>query len=144
MNPTTQDYVVIVAQIVIFLTLWAILKRLWFEPVAAVLRERRARSEGSVAEAAGVQAEAEKLRAEHAQALAATRAEAQREVQEILRAAEAEQKRLVEAANGEAERILAEARERIAGDVAEARRSIGAEADAIARQVAGALVGRAV
>jgi F-type H+-transporting ATPase subunit b len=144
MNPTTQDYVVIGAQILIFLALWAVLRRLWFEPVAAVLRERRVRSEGAVAEAAVVEAEAEKLRAEHAQALAATRTEAQHEVQEILRVAEAEQKRLVEAASADAERVLDEARRRIAAETAEARQSVGAEADAIARQVAVAIVGRAV
>jgi len=144
MNPTTQDYIVIAAQIVIFITLWAVMTRLWFSPVAHVLRERRTRSEGAVAEASTIRAEAERLRAEHAQALAATRAEAQREVQEILRAAEADQRRLVEAATAEAEGMLAEARERIASEAAEARRSIGPEADAIARQVAAAIIGRAV
>jgi len=144
MNPTTQDYVLIAAQIVIFLTLWAVLTRLWFTPVATLLRDRRARSDGAVAEAAAVGAEAERLRAEHAKALAATRAEAQREVQEILRAAEAEQKRVVEAAMADAERLLAEARTRIALEAAEARKSVGTEAEAIARQVAEAIMGRAV
>lgn len=144
MNPTTQDYVIIAAQILIFLVLWAVLRRLWFEPVAALLRARRERSDGAVAEAAVVRAEAEKLRAEHAAALAATRADAQGEVQRILREAEAEQKRLIAEASADAERVLDEARRRIATEASEARKSIGAEADAIARQVAATIVGRAV
>ena len=144
MNPTTQDYVIVASQIAIFLMLWAVLSRLWFTPIAKVLRERRLRSEGAVSEAKVVQVEAERLRAEHEQALAATRTEAQREVQEILKAAEAEHKLIVDAAAADAERVLATARERIAGDVAEAKRSLAGEAGAIARQVAAAIVGRSV
>lgn len=144
MNPTTQDYTVIIAQIVVFLALWAVLKRLWFEPVARLLRERKVRSEGAVAEASAVSAEADRLRAEHAAAIAETRSEAQREVQEILRTAEAEQKRIVDEATADAERVLADARGRIAEQVGEARKSVGAEADAIARHVAAVIVGRSV
>lgn len=144
MNPTIQDYTIIAAQIAIFLALWVVLSRLWFRPVAVVLRERKARSEGALEEATAVQVEADRLRHEHSQALEATRQEAQREVQEILRAAEAEQRRIVEEASAEAEQVLATARARITAEVANAKATLAAEADGIARQVAAAIIGRAV
>src|SRR5262245_58158627 len=83
-------------QIVLFVVLWVVLKRLWFDPALRVIRERAARSEGAVAEARAVQADAERLRGEHAAALDQARDEAHRETQEILRTAETEQKRLLD------------------------------------------------
>src|SRR5881628_507019 len=88
------DYTFLV-QIAIFLVLWLVLKRLWFDPALRIVRARRARSEGAIAEARALQAEAERMRAEHAAALDDARAEAEREVQEIVRHAEIEQRRLI-------------------------------------------------
>src|SRR5579883_2181145 len=77
-------------QIVLFVGLWWVLRRWWFEPALRVIRERATRSEGALAEARAVEAEAERLAREHAAALDRARHEAERDVQEILRAAEAE------------------------------------------------------
>src|SRR6266446_1363426 len=77
------DYTLLV-QIPIFIILWMLLKRFWFDPALRIIRERTARSEGAIAEARAIQADAERLRAEHAAALDQARAEAAREVQEIL------------------------------------------------------------
>ena len=131
-------------QVPLFLALWIVLHRLWFGPALKVIHERAKRSEGAIAEARTVQAEAERLRAEHATALAATRAEAQREVQEMLRQADVEQRRVIESATEEAHRHLAEARGQIAEEVATARRTLRSEVEAIAREVARTIVGRAV
>ncbi len=131
-------------QVPLFLALWMVLYRLWFGPALKVIHERAKRSEGAIAEARTVQAEAERLRAEHAAALAATRVEAQREVQEMLRQAEVEQRRVIDTATQEAHRHLAEARSQIAEEVATARRSLRSEVEAIAREVARTIVGRAV
>lgn len=137
------DYTFFV-QIALFLVLWIALKRLWFDPAMAVAKERAIRSEGAIAEAKSMQGRAEALRAEHAQKLAEARAEAQREAQEILRAAEAEHRRLVGEATDEAQRTIAEARQRIAEDVANARRALRSEVEALAGDVARVVVGRAV
>ena len=131
-------------QIVLFVGLWLVLKRLWFDPALRVIRERTARSEGAVREARSVQADAERLRAEHATALDHARDEATREMQEIVRGAEAEQKRLLDEARGDAQRTLGEARARIAEEVAEARRTLRTEAGGIAQEVVRAVLGRAV
>src|SRR6185295_12007820 len=100
------DTNILVPILVLFVVLWLLLKRWWIEPALRVIKERAARSEGAVREAQAVQAEAEKLRQQHAAALDETRAEAQREVQDILRAAETEHKRVVADAVEEAQRVL--------------------------------------
>jgi F0F1-type ATP synthase membrane subunit b/b' len=144
MQVTQQDAILVLCQVALFLALFLVLKRLWFGPVATVLHEREHRSAGALAEARAIQARAEELRAQHAQALEQARAEARREVQELWRAAEGEQQRLIEAAQEEAERSLSEARERIAKDVATARQELEAQVKSIARQAAQAVLGRAV
>ena len=137
------DYTFLV-QIVIFVALWMALKRLWFDPALRLIRERAARSEGAIAEARGIQSEAERLRAQHAVALDEARAEAQREMQEVLRTAEAQQKRLIAEARDEARRTLEEVRGRVAEEVVIARRGLTDSAQEVARIVAQKLLGRAV
>jgi F-type H+-transporting ATPase subunit b len=139
--PPDQTFLV---EIAIFVVLWLVLKRLWFDPALKVIRERATRSEGAVQEARVIQAEAERLRAEHAAALEQTKTEAQQEMQELLRGAEAEQKRLLDGAREDARRTLTEARARIAEEVAAARRSLRDQAEQIAREVARKVLGRAV
>jgi F-type H+-transporting ATPase subunit b len=131
-------------QIGLFLLLWVCLKQWWFDPAMKLLKERNARSAGAVEEAKKVQAEAEQLRREHAIALEQTRAEAQRDVHDILRAAEAEQKRLITEATEDAHRALAEVRSRVAEEVALARKELRADVEGIAREVARTVMGRAV
>lgn len=137
------DYTFLV-EIVIFVVLWVSLRRLWFEPALRIIQERTKRSEGAIVEARAVQAEAERMRVEHAAALDQARSEAQREMQDIFRTAEAEQRRLLDAARGEAQQTLSEVRGRIAEEVAAARRALQAQADEIARDVARKVLGRAV
>jgi F-type H+-transporting ATPase subunit b len=135
---------VLLAQIALFLVLWLVLKRFWFEPALRLLAAREKRSHGAIAEARAVQDEAERLRREHAAALDQAKAEAQREVQDMLRQAEAEQRRVIAAANEAAQKTAGDVRARIADEVATARRTLEADASAIAREVAKAVMGRAV
>jgi F-type H+-transporting ATPase subunit b len=140
LKPELQFYV----QIALFLALWLILKRWWFDPALRIIKERASRSDGAIAEARAVQAEAERLRSEHESALAQVRQEARREMQEMMRAAEAEQARIVAEATAEAERTLAAARARIAEEAAAARRDLHAQVRAIAREIASKVLERAV
>jgi F-type H+-transporting ATPase subunit b len=139
--PPDQTFLI---QIVLFVALWLVLKRWWFEPALRVLRERTARSEGAIREAQAVQAEVERLRREHAAALEVAKAEAQREVQDMIRAAETEHKRVVSEASAEANRTLTEARAQIAEQVAAARRDLRGQVQDIAREVTRKVLGRAV
>jgi F-type H+-transporting ATPase subunit b len=135
---------VLLVQIALFLGLWMVLKRWWFDPALRVIAAREARSQGAIAEARVLQAEAERLRREHEAAIDQAKAEAQREVQEIVREAEAEQRRMVGDATEAAQRTVADARERIAGEVSAARERLQADVHAIAREVANAVMGRTV
>lgn len=137
------DYTFVV-EIVIFVVLWLTLRRFWFEPALRVIRERTRRSEGAVAEARAIQSEAERLRAEHAAALDEARAEAQREMQAMVRGAEAEQKQLIAEARDDAQRTLTDVRARIADEVTAARAGLREQAPDIARDVARTILGRTV
>jgi len=128
------DYTFLI-QIAIFVAFWLLVTRLWFRPALRIVRERKARSEGAIREARTIEAEAERLGAEHAAALDQTRTEAQRALQEIIRGAEAEQKRLIAEARVEAQRTLAEVQARVAEEVAQARRGLRDEAAKLARMV---------
>jgi F-type H+-transporting ATPase subunit b len=135
------DYTLVV-QIALFVALWVVLKRLWFDPALRVIRERTARSEGAVKEARAIQAEAQRLRAEHAAALDQAKGEAQSEMQEMLRQAEAEQQRLIAEARAEAQRTLTDVRAQVAEEVASARLGLRDSAGEIARIVAQKILGR--
>jgi F-type H+-transporting ATPase subunit b len=138
------DTNILVPIVILFVVLWVLMRRWWIEPALQLLKERSARSEGAMREAQAVQAEAERLRQQHAAALGETRAEAQREVQDILRAAEAEHKRLVTEAAEDAQRVLSEVRGRISEEIAAARRALQGDVNLIARDVAAKVLGRAV
>jgi F-type H+-transporting ATPase subunit b len=142
MQVTQESITLIVCQIGLFLALFVILKRFWFAPVESILHARAHRSEGALKEAREVQARAEELRREHAKALDAARAQAQSEVQELLRAAETEQKRLIDEAQADAERSLADARQGIARDVAQAKAQLEGEVTELARRAAASVLGR--
>jgi F-type H+-transporting ATPase subunit b len=134
----------LVVQAALFVALWLVLKRLWFDPAMRVIAERGTRSEGQIQEARALEAEIEKLRREHQAALQQARTEAQREVADIMRRAEAEQKQLIAQATDDAQRTLTEIRGRVAEEVADARRTLSADIGALAREVAGRVMGRAV
>jgi F-type H+-transporting ATPase subunit b len=133
-----------VLQVILFVVFWVLMKRLWIDPAMRVIHERSRRSEGAIREAEGLKAEAEQLRAKHAAALDETKAEAQRETQEIVRSAEAEQQRLIAEARAEAQRTLTDVRARVAEDMAAARQGLHAQAGEIAREVARKVLGRQV
>jgi F-type H+-transporting ATPase subunit b len=134
----------LVVQVAIFVALWLTLKRLWFEPAQALIRERTRRSEGQIEAARKLEAEIDRLRREHHAALEKARSEAQREVAEIMRRAEAEQKELIAAATEDAQNTLADVRARVAEEVATARKSLSADVGAIAREVVRTVMGRTV
>ena len=137
------DYTFFV-QIALFVVLWLLLKRLWFDPALKITHERARRSEGAIKEARAIQAEAEQLRARHAASLDEVRGESKREMQDILRAAEQEQKRRIAEARAEAQGTLAEVQARITEEVATARQDLREQAREIAQEVVRKVLGRAV
>ncbi len=131
-------------QVVLFLVLWAVLKRFWFEPAMRVIKERARRSEGEIEKARALEAEVARLRQEHEGAVQRARNEAQREVAEIMRRAEAEQKQLIAEANQDAQRTLTDVRSRVAEDIAAARKSLSDDVGSLAGEIARRVLGRTV
>jgi F-type H+-transporting ATPase subunit b len=136
------DYTFLV-QIGLFVVFWLAMKRLWFGPALRIIKDRVERSEGAIREAQAVQADAERLRAEHAAALDAVKAEAHRDMQGILRQAETDQQAVLAEARSEAEQRLADARTRLAEEVAIARQGLRLQVEEIARDVVRKVLGRA-
>lgn len=134
----------LVLQIVLFLILWAVLKRFWFDPAMRVIKERARRSEGEIEKARALEAEVARLRQAHEAAVQRARSEAQREVSEIIRRAEAEQKQLITEANEDAQRTLNDVRTRVAEDIASARKSLNDEVGSLAGEIARQVLGRTV
>ena len=135
---------VLLAQMALFCALWMVLKRFWFDPVLRVLAAREKRSHGAVVEAKRLHDDAERMRREHEAAMAEAKSEAQREVQDMLRKADTVQRELIEQATADAQRTANEVRERVASEVAAARQTLQGDVDAIARELARVVVGRAV
>ena len=144
MDIPKEFFPVLLVQIALFLGLWMVLKRFWFDPALRVIAAREKHSHGSIAEAKRLQDEAERLRREHAAAMDQARSEAQREVQDLLRQADATHRELIEQATADAHRTASEMREHVATEVAAARKELQAEAHTIARELAKTVLGRAV
>lgn len=144
MDIPAEFFPVLLAQIALFVGLWVVLKRLWFEPALKVIAAREKRSHGAVLEAKRLQDDTERMRREYTAAIEQARAEAQKEVQEMLRQAEAEQRQIIARANEDARRTAGEVREVVARDVAEARQRLHDDVRAIAGEVARTVLGRAV
>lgn len=120
------------------------LKKVLFEPMQAVLEERRKKTEGAVegseAALAGVQA---KL-AEYEKKLGDARAAIFQEQEAGRKQLADQQAAAVEAAKASAASELAAFKTKLAAEVAEAKQTLSAQADALAEQVAvGILSGRA-
>jgi len=138
------DFRTLLIETTIFVVLWIVLSRLWFGPAMRVIRERNARSAGALEKARAIQAEAETLRARHAAAIEDARAEAHRDMEEVIRSAQAEQRKVIGEARDEAHRVLTDARGKIAEEVAAARQELRTQAESIAKEVARKVLGRTV
>jgi F-type H+-transporting ATPase subunit b len=138
------DFRTLLVEATIFVVLWIVLGRLWFGPALRVIHERNASSAGSLEKARAIQTEAETLRARHAAAIETARAEAHRDMEEVVRSAQAQQRKLIGEAHDEAHRVLTDARAKIGEEVAAARQELRSQAEGIAREVARKILGRTV
>jgi F-type H+-transporting ATPase subunit b len=131
-------------QIVLFLALWAFLRRFFFAPTFAVLQEREERSAGALQEASRVKAEAEAIEGQYKTRLAETRAGALQQVDAVYREAEEQARTLLDAARTEAGSILADLRATLSKEIAEARQSLDGRIPDFSREIAQKLLGRSL
>lgn len=126
--------------IIFVVILVAILDRLFFRPIAAVLKQRAGETTGAL-ERARRQAEEAAAKTEHYRGeLAAARAEIFRKRQEDHQSALAEMDGVLRRAREHSEGLVHEASQALAAEVAEARRELTASTQSLAREIAGKIL----
>lgn len=129
-------------QIVSFLILWAVLRRLLFEPMLDVLDERDARTKGSLDAATHMHADVEAMRAEYDARVSAARDKSFAELEESRKLTTAEERTVLGAARDQAAGRLANARVEISKEIEAARKVLAGDATALAGQLIEKVVGR--
>ena len=128
--------------VVLIIVLAFILDRLVFRPVLGVIKKREEAVTSARLLAERATEEARQAGEEFERKTAAARAEVYRQMEEMRRVGLEERTALVEATRREAEQTLAEARAQLHHDVEAARARLDQDADALANEAAGRILGR--
>ena len=129
-------------QIILFLVLWAFLRRFLFEPHFEVMEQREHRSEGAIKQAQRVKAEVGEMEAQYKSRLAATRTGAMQQVDTVSREAEGQAQAITDAARTEADKILSDMRATLQQEIANTRKELHSRAPEFARNIPEKLLGR--
>jgi F-type H+-transporting ATPase subunit b len=130
--------------IVNLLVLYFVLKKLLFKPVTNFMDARAKKIKDALTDAAIMKGKAEELQTRYDQLMAGADAEAERIVKEGEGLARDEAKALLEKAQAEAAETRRKGEEAAEREREKARQALVADIAALAAQVAGKLVGRAV
>ena len=129
-------------QIVSFLILWAILKRLLFDPMLGVLEERERRTDGNLKVAEELRDQAAALRNEHETSIHAVRRAVTEQSEESRKAALADERQIIAASRDQAAVALNNTRAEIAVQIEKARQRLRGQAADLATQIAEKVLGR--
>ena len=129
-------------QIILFLVLWAFLRRFLFEPHFEVMEQREHRSEGAIKQAQRVKAEVGEMEEQYKSRLTATRTGAMQQVDTVSREAEGQAQAITDAARTEADKILSEIRATLQQEIANTRKELQSHAPEFARNISEKLLGR--
>ena len=138
-----MDYT-IVYQIILFLILWAILSKILFHPYLALLDERERKTAGTLREAAVLEREGERLRAEYEEKIAQAQAAGYAAKEAIVKEANEQREKLLAQAREEAARVLEKTREEVRAQLEKERQLAAAEAVNIARDMVNKILGRTI
>ena len=146
MDKTLHDLGVIILNglptFFLVLVLAACVKYLYLKPLEKVLAERFSMTEGARKAAEESLKKADSRVAEYEAALAQARSEIYAEQGEFLRKLHDEQSERAKEARAEADRKITAARESILEEAEAARRNLSAQSDALAAQIAEAILAR--
>jgi F0F1-type ATP synthase membrane subunit b/b' len=131
-------------QIVLFFVFAALLKVLVLDPTAELLAERGRRTTGAQADAVRTREEVDAMRLRFEKALDEARHAGQAAGEDLRRQSAAQEHEILDGARRDAARTLEQMRERVAAEAEIARARLREEADALARQAAEKILGRAV
>jgi F-type H+-transporting ATPase subunit b len=129
-------------QIILFLVLWAFLRRFLFEPHFEVMEQREYRSEGAIKQAQRVKAEVGEMEEQYKSRLAATRTGAMQQVDIVSREAEEQAQAVIDAARTEVDKILSDMRVTLQQEITNTRKELQSRAPEFARNISEKLLGR--
>jgi len=127
-----------------FMILLAVLNVLLFKPLREVLAARKATIDGDLAKARSLDEQIQVQVAEYEAKLQEARQRGSQERTALRQTAQAEEARLLGAANEQASQRLQTLKEQVAGEAETARQGLRGESEALARQIAGKVLGRSV
>ena len=127
-----------------FMILLAVLNALLFKPLRAILAARKATVDGDLAKARSLDEQVQAQVAEYEAKLQEARERGSQERTSLRQAAQAEEARLLGTANEKASQRLQTLKEQVAGEAEAARQGLRSETEALARQIAGKVLGRSV
>jgi F-type H+-transporting ATPase subunit b len=127
-----------------FMILLVALNVLLFKPLRAAMAARKDTIDGDLAKARSLDEQVQSQVAEYDAKLQEARQRGSQERTVLRQAAVAEEARLLGAANEAASRRLQELKGQVAGEAATARQLLRGETEALARQIAGKVLGRSV
>ena len=134
----------LVIQLVIVLSLMAILTQILFKPFLKVLQERRNRIEGAEKKAKDLQQQAEQLIERYREAIASGQAQGAGIRDEIRRTSLAEETEILQKAMDQANRLIQEVKARIAEEARAARTDLRLQAQNLSREITEKILGRSV
>ncbi len=132
----------LVVQIVLFLVLWSILRRVLFGPVGRLMTERDRRTEGAHAEARSMVQEGKELQERYDAAIDKARAEGEAVKSQIREEALKARNVILSQGRDAATRKVQEVRDEVRKELEAARQVASVNADALARQMAEKVLGR--
>lgn len=134
----------LLVQIINLLVLIFILNKLMYKPISKMVAERAATLKGGMVEAASLQERAADTKADYSHKLHQGRQQVRDRLEEVRRKTEGEARQVIEEAQakarGQADQMVAA----IQGEMDEARKEIRAQAETVAKEMAGRILGREV
>jgi len=127
-----------------FMILLVALNVVLFKPLRAVMAARKATIDGDLAKARSLDEQVQSQVAEYEAKLQEARQRGSQERTALRQAAQAEEARLLGNANEKASQRLQSLKDQVAGEAEVARQGLRSETDALARQIAGKVLGRSV
>ena len=134
----------ILYQVILFVILWLILKKVLFQPYLNLLDERERKTTGAQHDSAELEHEGARLRAQYEEKIAQAQSVAAVERERILQGAREEREKILVKARQEAGQTLSLRRQEIATALEAERRQAAAEAATIAAEIASKVLGRRV
>lgn len=143
-HPLIDIDLTVVVQFGLFMILFLAANALLFQPYLKLRERRRAGIEGAREEAQAMSATADARLADFEKQLATARARASEEGRKVRAEAAAHEREVTEAARATAAKAMDEAQAKVRAETEAARAALMPQADALARAMAGKLLGREV